>query len=157
MFKYQYNKSLKSCHQNMISNSTIRVKQCTINGYVSVEKTSNHHFEWGNIIWNLYSLRWCHNEHDSISKHQPHYCLLKRLFGHRSKKTSKLHVTGLCVGNSPATGEFPAQMASNGENVSIWWCHHVLHPCDTCNASGTHVTNEMWAHDLISKNLHCPG
>ena len=22
-------------------------------------------------------------------------------------------------------GEFPAQMASNGENVSIWWHHHV--------------------------------
>ena len=22
-------------------------------------------------------------------------------------------------------GEFPAQMASNAENVSIWWRHHV--------------------------------
>ena len=29
-----------------------------------------------------------------------------------------------CVGNSPVTGEFPAQRASNAENVSIWWCHH---------------------------------
>ena len=28
------------------------------------------------------------------------------------------------VGNSPVTGEFPAQMASNAENVSIWWRHH---------------------------------
>ena len=37
----------------------------------------------------------------------------------RSKKTSKLRVTGLCVGNSPVTGEFPTQMASNAENVSI--------------------------------------
>ena len=27
-------------------------------------------------------------------------------------------------GNSPVTGEFPAQMASNAENVSIWWRHH---------------------------------
>ena len=27
--------------------------------------------------------------------------------------------TGLCVGNSPGTGEFPAQMASNAENASI--------------------------------------
>ena len=26
--------------------------------------------------------------------------------------------------NSPVTGEFPAQMASNAENVSIWWRHH---------------------------------
>ena len=36
------------------------------------------------------------------------------------KKTSKLRVTGLCTGNSPVNGEFPAQMASNAENVSIW-------------------------------------
>ena len=36
-----------------------------------------------------------------------------------SKKTSKLRVTGLCAGNSPVTGEFPAQKASNAENVSI--------------------------------------
>ena len=31
-------------------------------------------------------------------------------------KTSKLRVTGLCEGNSPVTGEFPAQRASNAEN-----------------------------------------
>ena len=49
---------------------------------------------------------------------QPHDCLLN------SKKTSKLRVTGLCAGNSPGTGEFPAQMASHAENVSIWWRHH---------------------------------
>ena len=29
------------------------------------------------------------------------------------------------AGNSPGTGEFPAQMASYAENVSIWWRHHV--------------------------------
>ena len=50
---------------------------------------------------------------------------LNRLFGRRSKKTSKLRVTCLCVGDSPVTGGFPAQMASNAENVSIWWSHHV--------------------------------
>ena len=33
-------------------------------------------------------------------------------------------VTGLCEGNSPVTGEFPVQRASNAENVSIWWRHH---------------------------------
>ena len=27
------------------------------------------------------------------------------------------------AGNSPVTGEFPVQMASNAENVSIWWRH----------------------------------
>ena len=46
------------------------------------------------------------------------------LFRRRSTKTSKLRVTGLCAGISPGTGEFPAQMASNAENVSIWWRHH---------------------------------
>ena len=33
-------------------------------------------------------------------------------------------VTGLCAGNSPVTNEFPAQMACNAKNVSIWWRHH---------------------------------
>ena len=32
--------------------------------------------------------------------------------------------TGLCAGNSPVTGEFHAQRASNAEFVSISWRHH---------------------------------
>ena len=70
-------------------------------------------------------LQWRHNGCDCVSNQQPHDCLLNRLFRRRSKKTSKLRVTGLCAGNSPETGEFPAQMASTAENVSIWWRHHV--------------------------------
>ena len=70
------------------------------------------------------ALQWRHNDRDDVSNHRPRECLLNRLFGRRSKKTSKLRVTGLCEGNSPVTGEFPAQMASNAENVSIWWRHH---------------------------------
>ena len=45
-------------------------------------------------------------------------CLFNRSFRRRSNKTSKLRVTGLCEGNSPVTGEFPAQMASNAEKGS---------------------------------------
>ena len=70
------------------------------------------------------SLRWRHNGHDSVSIYQPHDCLLNRLFRRRSKKTSKLRVTGLCEGNSPGTGEFPAQVASYVENVFVWCLHH---------------------------------
>ena len=70
------------------------------------------------------ALRWRHNEHDGISNHQPDDCLLNRLFRRRSKETSKLCVIGLCAGNSLVTGEFLALMASNTENVSIWWHHH---------------------------------
>ena len=71
-------------------------------------------------------LLWRHNGHDCVPNHQPHHCLLNCLFRRRSKKSSKLRVTGLCAGNSPGTGEFSAQMASNAENVSIWWRHHEL-------------------------------
>ena len=73
-----------------------------------------------------FSLQWRHNGRDSVSNHQPHDCFLNRLFRCRSNKTSKLRVTGLCAGNSPGAGEFPTQMASNAENVSIWWRHHVV-------------------------------
>ena len=71
-------------------------------------------------------LQWHHNGRDGVSNHQPHHCLLNHVFRHRSKKTSKLRVTGLCAGNSPVIGEFPAQMASNAENISIWWRHHAM-------------------------------
>ena len=74
-------------------------------------------------------LQWRQNGRDGVSTHQPHDCLLNRLFRRRSKKTSKLRVTGLCVGSSPVAGEFPAQMASNAENVSIWWRHHASSTC----------------------------
>ena len=71
-----------------------------------------------------YTLRWRHNDHAGVSNHQPPGCLLNRLFRRKSKKRSKLRVTGLCAGNSPGTGEFSAQMASYAENVSISWRHH---------------------------------
>ena len=61
------------------------------------------------------TLQWRHNEHDGVSNHQHHDCLLNRLFTRKSKKTSKLRVTGVCEGNSPVNGEFPAQRASNAE------------------------------------------
>ena len=77
-----------------------------------------------------YTLRWRHNGRDGVSNHQPHHCLLNHLFRRRSKKTSKLRVTGLCAGNSSVTGEFPAQLASNAENVyksmiSMKWYHYL--------------------------------
>ena len=71
-----------------------------------------------------HSLRWSPNGRDGVSNHQPHDCLLNRLFRRRSKKSWKLRVIGICAGNSPGIGEFPAQVASNAENVSISWRHH---------------------------------
>ena len=70
------------------------------------------------IMWQVYimpPLQCRHNERDGVSNHQPHDCLLNRLFGCRSKKASKSRVTGLWEGNSPVTGEFPVQRASIAE------------------------------------------
>ena len=73
------------------------------------------------------TLQWRHNGRDGVSNHQPHDCLLSRIFRRGSKKTSKPRVTGLCVGNLSVDGEFPAQMASNAVNVmtsSYKWKYH---------------------------------
>ena len=79
------------------------------------------------LLWRCtISLHWRNNGGSGVSNHQPRDCLLNRLFRLRSMKISKLRITGLCEGNSPVTTEFPAQMASNAENVSIGWRHHVL-------------------------------
>ena len=53
------------------------------------------------------ALQWRRNGHNGVLNHQHHHCLLNRWFRRRSQKTPKLHTTGLCVGNSPLTGEFP--------------------------------------------------
>ena len=46
--------------------------------------------------------------------------------GANHRKRPKLRVTELREGNLPMTGGFPSQRASNTENASIWWRHHVL-------------------------------
>ena len=86
-----------------------------------------------------------------ISNHQT--CLLSRLFTRRSKKISKLHGTGLCAGNSPGTGEFPAQMASNAENVSIWWRHHDL----SWNANELiNILSRTWCNETTIQDWSVP-
>ena len=55
----------------------------------------------------MFPLRWRHNNHAGVSNHQPHGCLLNRLFRRKSKKTSKLRVTGLCAGISPGPVNSP--------------------------------------------------
>ena len=50
-----------------------------------------------------------YSERNDVSNYRCLDCLLNHLFRRRSKKTSKLHVIGICVGNSQVTAEFPAQ------------------------------------------------
>ena len=100
----------------------------------------------------------CHNEHDGVSNHQPHDCLLNRLFRCRSKKTSKLRVIGLCEGNSPVTGKFPAQRDSNVENVTMWWRHHDSIVCDyifnvmeSWHGNVSRIVGALWGKSICDR------
>ena len=117
--------SLQSCAESLICISSLSHSSTWF--FFKKDNNFEAHVQHTALLWYVpfLSLQWRHNGCDGVLNHQPHHCLLSRLFRRRSMKTSKLRVTGLCAGNSPVTGEFPAQMASNAENVSIWWRHHV--------------------------------
>ena len=85
------------------------------------------------------------NEHDGVSNHQPYDCLLNRLFRRRSNKTSKLHVTGLCAGNSPVTNLRPT--LQQGPKIPF-----VIFNNNKTKLQGTHPLLSK----LLSLNLtHC--
>ena len=70
------------------------------------------------------TLHWRHNERDGVLNHQRLDCLLKRLSGRRSKKTSKLRLAGLWEGNPSVIGGLFSQMTSSEGHIFIWWHHH---------------------------------
>ena len=71
-------------------------------------------------------LRGRHNEGDGASNHLRLDCLLNRLFRRRSKKTSKLRVTGLCEGihrwpvDSPHKGPVTQKMFPFDDVIMIY-------------------------------------
>ena len=113
------------------------------------EALRTHVNSWREMWKFCKTLQWHTNGRDSVSNHQPHDCLHNRLFRYRSKKTSKLRVTGLCAWNSTETGEFPAQMASYAENVSIWWRHHESEP--SLGYSVISCLRVIYKHDFEKK------
>ena len=90
-------------------------------------------------------LQWRHNERDGASNHHPHDCLPNRLFRHRSKKTSKLRITGLWWGihrwpvNSPHKGPAKRIFIFIFDDVimmyQVWWEFILL--------------NSLWPNDTI--------
>ena len=84
------------------------------------EKTPYHNISW------YHSITVTSYGHHGVSNHRRLRCLFNHLSRGTWKKTSKLCVTGLCEGTPPVNGGFPAQRASDAENVSIWWCHHEI-------------------------------
>ena len=95
------------------------------------------------VVCRSTSLQWRHNERDGGSSHQHHICLLNRLFRRRSKKTSKLRVTGLCEGNSPATGEFPPK----------WPVARKLFPFDDVIMRAAEIVGQSLAYKLTKTGL----
>ena len=97
------------------------------------------------------SLQWRHNRHDSVSNHQPHDCLLSRLFRLRSKKTSKLCVSGLCEANSP----IPVNSPHKGP-VTPKGFHLMTSSCSSAKCrsfcSGLHCVNMS---RLVNLMLNC--
>ena len=90
-------------------------------------------------------LRWRHNDHAGVSNHQPHGCLLNRLFRLRSKKTSKLRVTGLCVGNSPG----PVNSPHKGPVT------RKMFPFDDVIMYGQASTIQSWINSTLLQCFHC--
>ena len=76
-----------------------------------------------NSLWAKVTLLWRHNMRHNGRHQKPDDCLFNLSFRRRSKKTSNLRVTGLCVGNSPH------KKASNMENIFIWWRQHDMGVC----------------------------
>ena len=66
-----------------------------------------------------------HHKSGGVSNHQPHDCLLNRLFRRRSKKTSKLRVTGLCVGIPRTNGQPVTRKMFPFDDVIMLFMHWI--------------------------------
>ena len=90
------------CHKRLI----FHLRLCVITLWVPIPYSWEPRPPWD--VKRSLSLQWRHYGRDGVTNHRRLHCLINRLFKRVSKKTSKLCVTGLCEGNSPVTGEFPA-------------------------------------------------
>ena len=131
---------------NRVDFTQIDIKWLEYMLIIFLEFHANWHLCWffyfSQYLVKSFPLQWRHNECDGVSNYQPHNCLLNRLFKAQIKEL-KLRVI------VPVTGEFPAQRASNMENVSILWRHH--------ENEGRHF-KVFWyeprsVSDIFSKNL----
>ena len=93
--------------------------------------------------WPNVGTRVRHNRRNGVSYHQPHGCLLNRLFRRRSTKTSKFRVTGLCERNSPVSGEFPSQRPVT-QSLDVL--------CDLCLSK--HLSKQSWGWWWVETPSH---
>ena len=103
------------------------------------------------------ALHWRRNDHDGVSNHQPH-SLLNHLFRCRSKKTSKLRITDLCVGNSPGPvdsthkGSIMRKMFPFDDIImecQIWGCSETDVILGACLRVGIVLIKIKWSPHLL--------
>ena len=95
-------------------------------------------------------LRWRH----SVSNHQPHNCLLNRLFGCRSKKTSKLRVTGLCASKCfHPSSEMVPDSKVHGANIRPTWPGSCRPQVGPMLATWIFLSGATFAHTCTLKNI----
>ena len=90
-----------------------------------------------------YWLHWCHQWQQALHKKNREYLHNDAIMSIMASQITSVSIVcstigtapdqrkyqssaslNFCAGNSPVTGDFPAQKASNAKNASIWWCHH---------------------------------
>ena len=124
------------------------------------------------IIRYLFRIVWSHyndvimSDMTSQNTSQPHDCLLNRLFRRRSKKTSRLRVTGLCMGihqwpvNSPHKWPVTRKMSPSDDVIIFGEILHsiCLHLAVTIYTLGIIGTNSSivfhWIPLPLSDNNH---
>ena len=126
-------------------------------GEIMISNTYISNTTPGSISW-VFTLQWRHNRHDSVSNHQPYDCLLTVYSDADQRKNQSSASLAFVRGIDRGTGEFPAQMASNTENVSICWrLHEVkitlgLMPEDLIDGESTLVQVIAWCRQATSQN-----
>ena len=126
--------------------ASIFIQQYMWNIYVYILVPTLDTCFWHNTPVMLYALQWRHNERDGVSNHRRLHCLFNCWFRRKSKTNQSF--ASLTFGQEftgSVTGKFSAQTASNAENASVWWRHHV---------PVTHFTNGVWAHNLNRLTNH---
>ena len=127
---------------------TNKCKRCSSSGSLVVDGTTC--LKCRDLIYLPFILQWHHNESDGISNQQCLDCLLNPLSRCRSKKTSKLGVTGLCEGwpvNSPHKGPVTRKMFPFDNIIMMLW-HADVHLWD-CNVIEKNQCNFEKSHNTF--------
>ena len=102
------------------------------------------------------SIWWRHCEFPQILRYRQNHCytfLASQAFMHAlTKENIKAPRHWPLWGEFTGTGEFPAQKASNAENVSIWWRHREFPQTLDTNHCYTFLNFGMFASPLDSQH-----